>query len=351
MLRGAAVPAWVVLRSLTPPCVWWCFLLLPCVELPLPSSLFFGGSCELLPKQTLGQSGRLAQSLRSPGLANHLQKPPVGKACRMLHCSAGSWQRLATHCCVHVPCETRLMMTCLCQPVKSARLPAPKRDLKACQKSGPLLGLQCANESVQTSVAPHPSLSIVVEPDKGQHESCRSVSCARSGSLELPWPQGGCRQHRLRPPQLWECLTLQPQPSVGVLSPIAPLQPRTIDRVLCVWASGRFFAASRTGVRLRPASTAFSCPETEFLLAASKPVNSCTVPRRHGRMTHQPQDVPYGGCGPDLPCHSPLSHGSSRFEVDDQRTRERGERRGGGGEGVRAHHRWESLIWVAHCGI
>ena len=52
-----------------------------------------------------------------------------------------------------------------------------------------------------------------------------------------------------------------------------------------------------------------------------QPVNSCTAPRRHGRTTHQPEDVPYGGYGPDLPCHPPLSHGSSVMEVDDRRTR------------------------------
>ena len=36
---------------------------------------------------------------------------------------------------------------------------------------------------------------------------------------------------------------------------------------------------------------------------------------------HQPKDAPYGGFGPDLPCSPPLSHVSSRFEVDDRRTR------------------------------
>ena len=59
----------------------------------------------------------------------------------------------------------------------------------------------------------------------------------------------------------------------------------------------------------------------EFLLAAYVPMNSCTSPRRHGRITHQPQDAPYGGFGPDLPCYPPMSHGSSRFEVHDRRTR------------------------------
>ena len=61
-------------------------------------------------------------------------------------------------------------------------------------------------------------------------------------------------------------------------------------------------------------SAASSCPQPEFLLAASVPVSSCTVPRRHGRTTHQPESAPYGGSGPDLPCHRRLSHGSSRTE-------------------------------------
>ena len=51
------------------------------------------------------------------------------------------------------------------------------------------------------------------------------------------------------------------------------------------------------------------------------PGNSCTAPRRHGSITHQPEDAPYGGFGPDLPCYPPLSHGSSKFEVDDRSTR------------------------------
>ena len=38
----------------------------------------------------------------------------------------------------------------------------------------------------------------------------------------------------------------------------------------------------------------------EFLLAASVPVNSCTVQRL---------DVPYGRFGPNQPCYPPLSHG------------------------------------------
>ena len=31
-------------------------------------------------------------------------------------------------------------------------------------------------------------------------------------------------------------------------------------------------------------------------------------------MTHQPEDAPYGGFGPDLPSCPPLSHGSSRLK-------------------------------------
>ena len=57
----------------------------------------------------------------------------------------------------------------------------------------------------------------------------------------------------------------------------------------------------------------------EFLLAAYAPGDSCTFPRRHGQITHHPEDAPYGGFGPDLPCCPPVSHGSSRFEADDRR--------------------------------
>ena len=53
---------------------------------------------------------------------------------------------------------------------------------------------------------------------------------------------------------------------------------------------------------------------------------------RHGRITQQPEVVPYGGFGQDLPCYPPLSHGSSRFDVDDRRA-----------PGFRAPHRWECL--------
>ena len=47
--------------------------------------------------------------------------------------------------------------------------------------------------------------------------------------------------------------------------------------------------------------------EPDFLLAAHVPVSSCTAPRRHGRITHRPQDVPEGG--------------TSRSEIDGRKTR------------------------------
>ena len=59
--------------------------------------------------------------------------------------------------------------------------------------------------------------------------------------------------------------------------------------------------------RPRPASAAFSCPVPEFLLTSEVPTNSCTAPRVHGRITHQPEDDQYGGFGPDLQCYPPLS--------------------------------------------
>ena len=89
--------------------------------------------------------------------------------------------------------------------------------------------------------------------------------------------------------------------------------------------------------RPRPASAAFSCHWSsstcarysleatdqacidsglEFLVTAHVPVNWCTAPRRHGRITRQLEEVPYGGFRPDLPWHLPLSHGSPRFDRD-----------------------------------
>ena len=66
-----------------------------------------------------------------------------------------------------------------------------------------------------------------------------------------------------------------------------------------------------------------SCPGLELLLVAHVPVSSCTVLRRHGRINHEPEDVPQGGFGQDLPHYPPMSHGSSRFEVDDRSTAEK----------------------------
>ena len=65
--------------------------------------------------------------------------------------------------------------------------------------------------------------------------------------------------------------------------------------------------------------------------------DSCASLRRHGKT--QPEDAPYGWFGPDLPCYPPLSHGPSRCEVDDRRTRR-----------LRARHKWKCLtVSVKHC--
>ena len=50
--------------------------------------------------------------------------------------------------------------------------------------------------------------------------------------------------------------------------------------------------------RPEPAPAAFSCPEPEFLLAAHAPRDSCTSSRRHGKITHHPEDVLYGAARP-----------------------------------------------------
>ena len=70
------------------------------------------------------------------------------------------------------------------------------------------------------------------------------------------------------------------------------------------WVDHRQLAFLQTK-RFRACIAACSRTEPQFLLAAYVPMNSCTAPRRHGKITHQPEDVPYG-CGPDLPCHPPL---------------------------------------------
>ena len=59
---------------------------------------------------------------------------------------------------------------------------------------------------------------------------------------------------------------------------------------------------------------AFSYPEPVLLLSTDVPMNSYTAPRHHGTITHQPEDFPNGGFGPDLLCYPPLSHGSSTEE-------------------------------------
>ena len=96
----------------------------------------------------------------------------------------------------------------------------------------------------------------------------------------------------------------------------------------------------------RLAAAAFSCPEPEFHLTAFVPVNSCTDLRSHGRTTHQPEDVPYGGFRPELRYYPPLSHGSSRCQVEDRRTQ--GRRRDPGSELPTDGS--ASLFEVKHCG-
>ena len=84
----------------------------------------------------------------------------------------------------------------------------------------------------------------------------------------------------------------------------------TVVHLLCVrcCAPGRVFAASRTGLLV--ASSSWSTPRAkdpglhpprylihswhEALLAAHVPANSYTSPRRHRRITHQPEDVQNG---------------------------------------------------------
>ena len=72
--------------------------------------------------------------------------------------------------------------------------------------------------------------------------------------------------------------------------------------------------SDRQSKRPRPAPAAFSCPERELMLAAHVPVNSCTAPRRHGRVTHQPDEVPYGGFGPEG-SELPTGQNASLFKV------------------------------------
>ena len=92
--------------------------------------------------------------------------------------------------------------------------------------------------------------------------------------------------------------------------------------------------------RPRPTPAAFSCSGPEFHLAANVPVNSCTVPRRHGSIHHPPEDILYGGIGPDLPCYPPPSHGRGLTSMTEEL---------GGSEppiGGSA-----SLLSLKHCGL
>ena len=97
-------------------------------------------------------------------------------------------------------------------------------------------------------------------------------------------------------------------------------------------ASGRVFAASRTGVRTTSCWPTPRCkrpgphrPRVSHKLQARIPLDSLCVrvfvhiPRdvMEG-YPHQPDDVLHGGFAPDLPCYPPLTHKSSRFEVDDR---------------------------------
>ena len=59
--------------------------------------------------------------------------------------------------------------------------------------------------------------------------------------------------------------------------------------------------------RPRPASAAVPYPEPESLLAAYVPLNSCTAPKRRGRITHQTRERPFGGFGQDRCCSPPTS--------------------------------------------
>ena len=79
-----------------------------------------------------------------------------------------------------------------------------------------------------------------------------------------------------------------------------------------VWITGR--SSTPQCKRPRSASAAFSSTGPEFTFAAHVSVDSCRTPKRHGRITHQPGNVQYGGFCPDLPCYPPLSLGSSRKE-------------------------------------
>ena len=88
--------------------------------------------------------------------------------------------------------------------------------------------------------------------------------------------------------------------------------------LVCVDA-GRVFAPSRTGTSSCPTPRSkdrhLHRPPSHALGFNSswQPTcqRTCTSQRRRGMITHQPEDVPYGECGRELPCYPPLSHGSS----------------------------------------
>ena len=116
-----------------------------------------------------------------------------------------AFPRRSPPCCI----ETSLSIMCLCPPVQTAKLPATKRSLAACQKSGPSLGLHCADESVQTTVAcfahrlrrnaeqvdrratmddqKSRGTRTTAQPDQGEHECCRSISFELSQLPRSSW--------------------------------------------------------------------------------------------------------------------------------------------------------------------
>ena len=95
------------------------------------------------------------------------------------------------------------------------------------------------------------------------------------------------------------------QPQKRLQFKLVPQQQR--DAVLVVGAALLTALISNQGVLIHKQ---VSDPQTKSKRpkpSTSMPVNSCTALRRHGRITHQPEDVLDGGFGPELPCCPPLS--------------------------------------------
>ena len=85
-----------------------------------------------------------------------------------------------------------------------------------------------------------------------------------------------------------------------------------LSALMWFWSGLRCFCMQVTSSRPTPRARDKACigrgvshSGPEFLLAPFVPEVSCTSPRRHGKITHTPEEAPKGGFGPHLPYYPP----------------------------------------------